>query len=149
MIFTEYAVSTIYASNEDPEGLEEGFEIKTAREGSGRIDAVAIIDHAEGDILQAPIEVALLFADMVQTLLLRPLAPAPDSETVVFVSDDIPGLDQDGYIITVERDLRDRVEAIVFCDCNEDVEICCAPDVAQAMAVAIKALDAFPRSTLH
>ncbi|UTC29351.1 hypothetical protein BAMBUS_02690 [Brevundimonas phage vB_BpoS-Bambus] len=149
MIFTEYAVSTIYASNEDPEGFEEGFEIKTAREGSGRIDAVAIIDHAEGDILQAPIEVALLFAEAVGLLFRRPLAPAPDSETVVFMSDDIPGLDQDGYCITVERDHNDDIESIVFADFNEEVEICCSQEIASAMAGAIIRLDAFPHRTLH
>lgn len=149
MIFPDCDVTTIYASNPDPEGLEYGFEIKTARAGSGLIESVAIIDHTEGELLEAPIEVVLLMAETIQALQARPLAPAGDSETKVFVSKDVPGLGQDDYEVVIERDPQDRLEAVVLVDLKEDVEIVCDPETAFAMASALAVLHAFPRRALN
>lgn len=149
MIFPDYDVTTIYASNPDPEGLEYGFEIKTARAESGLIESVAILDHTEGELLEAPIEVVMLFAETLQALQARPLAPSGESETVVFASRDVPGLDQDDYEIVIERDAHDEVEAVILVDLKEDVEIVCDPETAFAMAAAMAALDAFPRRVLN
>ena len=149
MISTEYDVTTIYASNEDPEGLEYGFEVKASREASGCIESVAIIDFTEGEMMEMPIEVALLFAESLRGVQDRPLAPAPDSETVVFDSSDVQGLNQDGYQITIERDSRSAIENIVLTDLGEDVEIVCDPIIAYGMAIALEGLDAFPARRLH
>lgn len=149
MILPDYDVTTIYASNPDPEGLEYGFEIKTARAGSGLIESVAILDHTEGELMEAPVEVVLLFAQTLQALQARPLAPAGESETVVFASRDVPGLDQDGYEIVIERGADDAVEAVILVDLKEDVEIVCDPETAYAMAAAMASLVAFPRHLVN
>lgn len=149
MLPTADAITTIYESIFDAEGLEEGIEVRTSRQQSGFVDAVAFIDYTEGELLQAPIEVSLLIAEAILAARDRPLAPEPDSATVIFTSSAVPGLGQDGYIVTIERDDRDEVEAVIISDLHEDVEIVCQPVIAHALALAIQGLDAFPSSALN
>lgn len=149
MIPTETDVSTIYASCDDPAAEQDGYEIKVARAPSGCVESVVILDYGEGELLELPIEVAMLFAEVLLSLQLRPLSPAPFTHTLVFQSDDVPGLEQDGFLITLLRDQRNAAEDYILTDAQEDAEILCPPAIAYAMAAAISALDAFPAHRVH
>ncbi len=56
---------SIFDSNDDPNTQEGGYEIAVSMGADGSIDAVAIIDHEMGDILEVPPEIALLFARVI------------------------------------------------------------------------------------
>lgn len=57
----------ILFSTDDHPGAIEGYELQVARLPDGSIEAIAFVDHENGDLVEMPLSVALLFARMLNS----------------------------------------------------------------------------------
>lgn len=144
-----YVVEDIFASNADPEGLEDGFMLQLARE-DGVAHAYAVVDHGEGELLEMPPAVALVVADIIVKFEAEPRRAAAGARVVkLFCSDDLVELDEPGYTLEAALDVTGGARAFGIADAIGRTDVVVPAEIARSIAQAILDSRPFPIRALN
>lgn len=159
-----YKVISLYQSCPEPEENENGYEVQVATLPNGTTHSLLLTDHAEGNLIEMPPEIAVAFAYVMNASLdfrgsdafLTPpaiLEPDEDSDDLyvisIFRSHPNPLMGEQGYEIFAAVDEDNLVHEISFMDSVASDQVDMPPEIARSVGRAMAAFPLFPTSTLN